>query len=370
MKINLGLIFGGRSGEHEVSLQSAKSIAAVVNKDKYNLLLIPIDKSGNWYLADPSSYLENADDPKTIKLKISADQQIAVVPANNSNEIRRLSDSKVLGKLDVAFSIIHGTFGEDGSIQGYFDMMNVPCVGASVLGSAVGMDKLIAKNILVQEKINVADWFVADKSTDIDTIAKEATRAFGFPVFVKPACSGSSVGVYKAEDFASLKESIIKALRYDVRVLLEKAIKGREIECAILGNDDLIASVPGEIIPTHSFYSYEAKYIDADGAKLEMPAKIPTDVAERVKELAKKTYKALSCSGMARVDMFLTEKGELYLNEINTLPGFTKISMYPKLMDLSGIPYPELIDRLVQLAIDQHKVREENLANVLIASLY
>lgn len=370
MKINLGLIFGGRSGEHEVSLQSAKSIAAAVNKDKYNLLLIPIDKSGNWYLADPSSYLENENDPKNIKLKVNTDQRIAIVPANNSNEIRRLTDSKVLGKLDVAFSIIHGTFGEDGSIQGYFDMMNVPCVGATVLGSAVGMDKLVAKKLLVQESIQVADWLVADKQTDSEKIATEAADRFGFPVFVKPACSGSSVGVYKADNLQSLKESIVKALAFDSRVLLEKAIKGREIECAILGNEDLIASVPGEIIPTHSFYSYEAKYIDANGAKLELPAKLAPHIAEQVKELAKKTYKALSCSGMARVDMFLTDNGELYLNEINTLPGFTKISMYPKLLDLSGIPYSELIDRLVNLAIQQHKEREENLANVLKASAY
>jgi len=370
MKINLGLIFGGRSGEHEVSLQSAKSIAAAVNKEKYDLLLIAIDKSGNWYYVDPSSYLENADDPKNIKLKVSPDQQIAIVPSNNSNEIRRLSDSKVLGKLDVAFSIIHGTFGEDGSIQGYFDIMNIPCIGASVLGSAVGMDKIVAKNLLVQENIKVADWLVADKYSNIEKITQEAASEFNFPIFVKPACSGSSVGVYKAENISSLKESIVKALKFDSRVLLEKAIKGREIECAILGNDELIASIPGEIIPKHSFYSYEAKYIDANGAKLEMPAKISTDIAERVKEMAKKTYKALSCSGMARVDMFLTENGDLYLNEINTLPGFTKISMYPKLMDLSGISYSELIDRLVQLAIEKHKEREENLANVLKVSAY
>jgi D-alanine-D-alanine ligase len=370
MKINLGLIFGGRSGEHEVSLQSAKSIAAAVNRDKYNIHLIAIDKSGNWYLADPLSYLENADDPKNIRLKVLPEQQIAIVPANNSNQIIRLSDGKQLGTLDVAFPIVHGTFGEDGSMQGYFDILNLPCVGANVLGSAVGMDKLIAKKLLIQENISVADWFMADKYTDIDTKAQEIVKAFKFPVFVKPACSGSSVGVYKANNLTELKESIAKALKYDSRVLIEKAIIGREIECAVLGNDELIASIPGEIIPTHSFYSYEAKYIDANGAKLEMPAKISEITAERVKDMAQKAYKALACTGMARVDMFLTENGELFLNEINTLPGFTKISMYPKLMDITGIPYPELIDRLVALAIEQHKEREENLSNVLKASSY
>jgi D-alanine-D-alanine ligase len=370
MKINLGLIFGGRSGEHEVSLQSAKSIAAAVNREKYILYLIAIDKSGNWYLADPLSYLENEDDPKNIRLKIKAEQQIALVPVNNSNQIIRLSDGKNLGKLDVAFPIVHGTFGEDGSMQGYFDILNLPCVGANVLGSAVGMDKLVAKKLLIQENIAVADSFTADKETHIDLKVKEIAEAFKFPVFVKPACSGSSVGVYKAHNPSELKDSIEKALKYDSRVLIEKAIIGREIECAVLGNDQLISSIPGEIIPTHSFYSYEAKYIDANGARLEMPAKISEETAKRVKEMAEKAYKALTCSGMARVDMFLTEDGKLYLNEINTLPGFTKISMYPKLMDISGIPYPELIDRLVDLAIDQHSVREENLENVLKASSY
>jgi D-alanine-D-alanine ligase len=370
MKINLGLIFGARSGEHEVSLQSAKSIAAAVNKNKYNLHLIAIDKSGNWYLADPLSYLENADDPKNIRLKLLPEQQIAIVPVNNSNQILSLSDGRQLGILDVVFPIVHGTFGEDGSMQGYFDILNLPCVGANVLGSAVGMDKLIAKKLLIQENIPVADWLVADKDSDIKSLASQAAKKFYFPVFVKPVCSGSSVGVYKANNLEEIIESIIKALKYDSRILIEKAIKGREIECSILGNDELIASIPGEVIPTHSFYSYEAKYIDANGARLDMPAKLSADVSEQVKDMAKKAYKALSCSGMARVDMFLTDNGELFLNEINTLPGFTKISMYPKLLDLSGIPYPELIDRLVALAIEQHKVREANLQNVLKASLY
>ena len=370
MKINLGLIFGGRSGEHEVSLQSAKSIAAAVNKDKYNLHLIAIDKSGNWYLADPKSYLENADDPKNIRLKVLPEQQIAIIPIDNSNQILRLSDGKQMGNLDVVFPIVHGTFGEDGSMQGYFDILNLPCVGANVLGSAVGMDKLLSKKLLISENIAVADWLVVDKDSDIASQAQEAAKKFGFPVFVKPVCSGSSVGVYKADNLAELEESIVKALKYDSGVLIEKAIIGREIECSVLGNDKLIASIPGEVIPAHSFYSYEAKYLDANGAKLDMPAKLPKAVAEQVKELAKKAYKALSCTGMARVDMFLTENGELFLNEINTLPGFTKISMYPKLLDLSGIPYPELIDRLVSLAIEQHKVREENLENVLKAATY
>jgi D-alanine-D-alanine ligase len=255
-------------------------------------------------------------------------------------------------------------------MQGYFDILNIPCVGANVLGSSVGMDKLVAKKLLLTENIPVADWLVADNSNDIPSTAKEAAEKFSFPVFVKPACSGSSVGVYKAETIEEIIESVSKALRFDTKVLIEKAIKGREIECAILGNNDLVASIPGEIIPNHSFYSYEAKYIDANGARLDIPANIPAETAERVKNMAKKAYKALSCSGMARVDMFLTEGGELFLNEINTLPGFTKISMYPKLIGLTGIDYSDLIDRLVALAIEQHKVREQNLDNVLKESSY
>jgi len=370
MKLNLGLIFGGRSGEHEVSLQSAKSIAAAVNKDKFNLLLLAVDKNGNWFLADKDNYLENEDDPATIKLRVKADQQIALAPDNNSNRITRISDGKNLGHIDVAFPIIHGTFGEDGSLQGYMSMLNIPCVGADVLGSAAAMDKQIAKKLLISEGIPVADCLFANKQSDIQSVAKVAADKFGFPLFVKPACSGSSVGVYKAVNEKELVESIVKALNFDANVLIEKAIIGREIECSILGNSTLIASVPGEVITRHAFYSYEAKYIDANGAQLDMPAKVDSMTAGRIKDLACRSYKALSCSGMARVDMFLTENGELIMNEINTLPGFTKISMYPKLIGLTGIEYPELIDRLVDLAIEIHTQREGFLKNILQAKLF
>jgi D-alanine-D-alanine ligase len=370
MKLNLGLIFGGRSGEHEVSLQSAKSIVGAANMEKYNLLLLAVDKEGNWYLADNNKYLENEDDPARIELNLKTAQRIALAPDNNSNRIVRISDGMDLGHIDVAFPIIHGTFGEDGSLQGYMSILNIPCVGADVLGSAVGMDKLVAKKILINEGIPVADYLLAEKDSNIQTLVHQAIEKFGFPIFIKPVCSGSSVGVYKADNPEELNESIVKALRYDSRVLIEKAIKGREIECSVLGNTALLASVPGEVIPRHSFYSYEAKYIDANGAQLDMPAKVDASTAERIRELASRTYKALSCSGMARVDMFLTENGDLVMNEINTLPGFTKISMYPKLIGLSGITYSELIDRLVDLAIERHNEREDYLKNVLNASLF
>jgi D-alanine-D-alanine ligase len=370
MKRNLGLIFGGRSGEHEVSLQSAASIAKAVNREKFDLFLIALDKQGNWYLADEQDYLEHADDPSRICLKLRPDQQIALVPRNNGNIMLKLADGKEVVALDVVFPIIHGTFGEDGALQGLMAILNLPCIGADILGSAVGMDKVVAKELLIRANIPVADYLLAETGDDLNKIVLQTEQKFSYPVFVKPSCSGSSVGVYKAENAKELKDSVGKALRFDRRVLIEEAIMGREIECAILGNDELTASVPGEIIPRHSFYSYEAKYLDAEGAKLEMPAKISAGTAEMVREMAKQTFKTLSCSGMARVDMFLTGDGRLILNEINTLPGFTKISMYPKLMELSGIPYSQLIDRLADLAVERHQQREKHLHNVLSAGSY
>lgn len=368
MKQNLGLIFGGRSGEHEVSLQSAQSIAKAVNKERYNIYLIAVDKKGDWYLADKENYLKNPNDPAIIELHVKAEQQIAIIPYNNSNRIIQLSTGKHLGHLDVAFPIIHGTFGEDGGLQGFFSILNIPCVGADIAGSAIAMDKLIAKQLLVQAGISVADYLVATERTDISELAIAVEEKIGYPVFIKPACSGSSVGVFKATSLEELKNFVTQALKFDNQVLIEETIDGREIECAILGNEELFASVPGEIIPRHSFYSYEAKYIDAEGASLEMPADIPEDIVTRVKDFARQSYKALFCKGMARVDMFLTKKGNLILNEINTLPGFTKISMYPKLMEISGISYSELIDRLVDLAIEQHKQRELHLQHILSLS--
>ncbi len=370
MKKNLGIIFGGRSGEHEVSLQSARSIANAVNREHFDIFLIAVDKQGSWYLASEDDYLINPDDPAGIQLNLRSDQQIAIIPDSNSNRILQLSTGNDLGSLDVVFPIIHGTFGEDGGLQGFFSILNIPYVGADITGSAVAMDKLVAKKLLLQSGIPVADYFVATKTTDLNSLSIEIEEKFGYPVFVKPVCSGSSVGVFKAFSKKELEKSVTEAIKFDDRILIEEAIEGREIECAILGNDDLLASVPGEIIPKHAFYSYEAKYIDAEGARLEMPANIPDDISLEVKEFAIESYKTLLCKGMARVDMFLTEEGKLVLNEINTLPGFTKISMYPKLIELTGIPYPDLIDRLVELAIDLHNQREKQLQYILSASAY
>lgn len=370
MKRKLGLIFGGRSGEHEVSLQSARSIAGALDREKFELFLLAIDKQGNWYLADEADYLANADDPAKIALSVKEEQRIALVPRNGSNAIINLARGEERGTLDVAFPIVHGTFGEDGSLQGMMAMLNIPCVGADVMGSSLGMDKVLAKEVLIRAGVPVADYILAETNSKPDEIKKQVSQKFAYPVFVKPSCSGSSVGVVKVEGEEELIPAIEKALSYDRQVLIEESIVGREIECAILGNEELFASVPGEIIPRHSFYSYEAKYIDAEGAKLELPARISDAVKVRVQEMAKKTYKALACCGLARVDMFLTQDEQLILNEINTLPGFTRISMYPKLMDLSGIPYTELITRLADLAVVRHAQREQHLKNVLSAGSY
>lgn len=370
MKRKLGLVFGGRSGEHEVSLLSARSIAQALDRKKFDLTLLAVDKSGNWYLADEKNYLVNEEDPKTIRLNLSRDQMISVTPFNRSNKMVRCSDGKDMGRLDVVFPIIHGTFGEDGSIQGFFSVLNIPCVGADVLGSAVGMNKLIAKKLLLEEGIRVADYLYARTTDNLEEVLIEAEEKLGYPVFVKPVCSGSSVGVSKAGNAEELKESIRQALKFDEGVLLEETITGREIECAILGNEELLASGVGEIIPKHDFYSYEAKYIDSEGARLVIPADINEEIVEQVREMAVRTYRGLFCSGMARVDMFLTENNQLVLNEINTLPGFTKISMYSKLMNLSGVTFSSLIEKLVDLAVERHTQRENHLDNVLKVSSY
>lgn len=367
MKRNLAIIFGGRSGEHEVSLQSARAIMAAVDRLKFNVMPVAIDKSGNWYLCDESRYLDHADDPAKISLVVNDSLRIALIPHNGGHKLIKLINGDELHTPDVVFPIIHGTFGEDGALQGYLAMLNIPYVGADILGSSVGMDKIIAKQLLEHHEIPVAPYRIAHRTTDRDQLRKEVEDNLGYPVFVKPSCSGSSVGVYKVESPDELNTAVEKALAFDRRVLIEKAIAGREIECAVLGNEDLKISVPGEVIPRHAFYSYEAKYIDAEGARLDYPADLSEEEILRVQELSVRTYKALSCCGMARVDMFLQKDGALILNEINTLPGFTRISMYPKLMALSGLDFGKLIDRLVDLAMERHQEQAGFLSNILSA---
>ncbi len=351
-RIRVGVIFGGKSAEHEVSLQSARNVIEAIDRDKYEVVLIGIDKSGRWYLCEEGSYLENPDDPRRIRLRTSG-RQLAIALGGQAGQIIDMASGESIGRIDVVFPVLHGPFGEDGTIQGLFKLAEIPFVGASILGSAAGMDKDVTKRLLRDAGIPCARFVVVHRSTASQFKPAEIAAELGMPVFVKPANLGSSVGITKARSAAELARAMECAFEYDDKILIEEYIEGREIECSVLGNEDPVASVPGEIIPTHEFYSYEAKYIDENGAILEIPAKLPPGVVERVQKLAIAAFKALCCEGMARVDFFLRGKDELFVNELNTIPGFTKISMYPKLWEASGIPYPELIDRLITLAIER-----------------
>jgi len=358
-KINIGLVFGGRSGEHEVSLQSAKSIYEALDKDKYNVFLIGIDKQGHWLLGNPANYLLNAQNPKLIALNRSSATSIVPVNKTDSSEIISLQSGKELAKIDVFFPIIHGTYGEDGSLQGMLEILNCAYVGSGVIGSALGMDKDIQKRLLSLAGINVACFMTIMKSQYSKSSLDKIVQKFSLPVFVKPANLGSSVGISKAHNLKELEKAIIDAFKYDTKIMVEEYIKGREIECSVLGNNEPVASVPGEVISNHEFYSYEAKYIDENGAGLKIPADLPEKVVKEVQQTAVKTFLTLECYGFARVDFFLTANNKLYVNEINTIPGFTKISMFPKLFGASGIPYSELLNKLINLALDKKKEKDK-----------
>lgn len=358
-KIRVGILFGGKSAEHEVSLQSAKNVVDAIDKEKYEVSLIGIDKSGKWLLPNKSEFLLNANDPKLIKLNKSNEENVALVP-QSGGELTNLSHQGASSSVDVVFPILHGPFGEDGTVQGLLKLAGVPFVGAGVLGSAVGMDKDIMKRLLRDAGVPTAKFLVLTPEKTISF--EEAKGQLGLPLFVKPANLGSSVGVSKVKNESDFQEALDKAFEYDNKVLVEEFIDARELECAVLGNQNPIASGIGEIIPQHEFYSYEAKYIDEKGALLEVPAQIDSEVVDRIQTLAIQTFKTLSCEGLARVDCFLTKDGKLLVNEINTIPGFTKISMYPRLWEASGISYQELISRLIELALERFE-REKNLKN-------
>jgi len=349
-RLRVGILFGGKSAEHEISLLSAKNVVDALDRDKYEPVLIGIDKSGRWVTSEPSKFLLHAADPKQIALNKAESRGVALVP-QSEGRLTGLDTAGLEQSVDVVFPILHGPMGEDGTIQGLLKLANVPFVGAGVLGSAVGMDKDVMKRLLRDAGLPVPKFlvFVRGKKPVFDEVVKH----LGLPVFVKPANLGSSVGISKAKDEAQFHQAVQDAFRYDGKILVEESIAGREIECAVLGNQDPKASVPGEIIPTHEFYSYEAKYLDENGARLEIPAKLDAASVKRVQEMAVKVFQALSCEGMGRVDFFLTQDGKLYVNEINTIPGFTKISMYPKLWEASGIGYTQLIGRLIDLAIER-----------------
>ncbi len=367
-KLSVGILLGGRSCEHEVSVVSARSVLAAIDRDKYDVHLIGIDKSGRWHLAPTLDQLivgkevNMLPDPQTSTKSASAsNDQVTLDLYHQGNLADAAGQGARLPSLDVIFPILHGTFGEDGTIQGVFEMAGIPYVGCGVAASSIAMDKALAKQVFAAAGIPQSPCLVVTRfewNKDSRGIIDQAITQLGLPIFVKPANMGSSVGVSKAHDREELEKAILLALEFDNKIVVERSMENcQEIECAVLGNQDPIASTVGEIIPGAEFYNYETKYID-DKSETLIPARISDAATLKVRQLAIQAFKAIDGAGLSRVDFFV-ERGtdKVYLNEINTLPGFTPISMYPKMWAASGIPYSELIDRLLALAIEQHQSR-------------
>jgi D-alanine-D-alanine ligase len=360
-KIRVGLIFGGRSGEHEVSVLSANSVMEAMDPTRYEVIPIGITKSGQWMPGVSPKMLVDSKQPEVLPG--------GETPSYISEGSLALDNPKghILGsmtkQLDVIFPILHGPFGEDGTIQGLLELAGLPYVGGGVLASAVGMDKGLMKKVFCQEGLPVGDFVVSlrkDWESNPVSLLEEIESKLGYPCFVKPANLGSSVGISKAHNQEELEQAINLAGEYDRKIVVEAFIEGREIECSVLGNDEPIASVPGEIVPCSEFYDYEAKYVLND-SKLVIPAELPKAVSDEIQSLAVRAFKAIDCAGLSRVDFFVTHKDQqVLINEINTMPGFTRISMYPKLWEASGIPYAQLVERLIQLAIERYRDKERN----------
>ncbi len=364
-RLRVGVLFGGRSGEHEVSLQSARAVMANLERAGYDVVPIGITKQGRWLVSgDPMRALTSGD--------ARGEQAVTMLPEPGhgglvpiGTDMARTQDgaSPGAGAVDVIFPVLHGTYGEDGTVQGLLELANLPYVGAGVLGSAVGMDKVFQKSHWRALGLPIVDfvWTTRKRlAQDLDGELARVEGSLAYPLFTKPANLGSSVGVRKARDRDELRVGLEEAARFDSKLLVERGVDARELECSVLGNDDPIASVVGEIVPNADFYSYRAKYID-QGSRPVIPADIPPETTEEVRRLAVEAFLATGASGLARVDFFLDRgSGKLYLNEINTMPGFTSISMYPKLWEASGISFPELVDRLVQLALERRAEKAGN----------
>ena len=368
-KLRVGVIFGGRSGEHEVSLMSAAGILAAIDKDKYDVVPIGITKAGKWLPPAKATALLTGEAPSAKQDQENGGPGTTLVADPRSRALLTFEQAGRHGAglqaLDVVFPVLHGPFGEDGTVQGFLELANVPYVGAGVLGSALGMDKVKMKEVLRYHGLPVVDWVSFRRwqwREAREACLREASR-FGFPCFVKPANLGSSVGVGKAHNAEELPGAVEEALRHDEKVLVEQFVDGREIEVAVLGNHQPEASIPGEIVPSNEFYDYNAKYVDGKSEE-RIPAPLPPEVTARVREMAVQAFVALECAGLARVDFFVTRgTDEVYVNEINTLPGFTPISMYPKLWQATGVSYRDLVDRLLQLAIERWHERNGAGAN-------
>ena len=358
-KINIGILFGGKSTEHEVSLQSARSVIQVIDQEKYEIILIGIDKNGQWYLCEQEEFLLNEDNPKEIMLKHTG-IPVALALGKSTEQLACFSNPTVYKNIDVIFPILHGAYGEDGTMQGLLKLANIPFVGPSVLGSALGMDKEVAKRLLRDAGIPIAKFLAYQLWEEEEIDFTRVVKKLGLPLFIKPANLGSSVGIHKVKNEEEFIAGVRDAFTFDTKILIEEFVPGLEVECAVLGNERPMSSALGAIIPGQEFYSYDAKYLDDKGATIQIPADISQELAKEIQDMAVKTCKVLCCEGMARVDFFLTKENKVTINEINTIPGFTKISMYPKLWEISGIPYSKLIDRLIQLAQDRF-IREEGI---------
>ncbi len=350
---NIILLYGGRSGEHEVSRISAASVYTHINEDRYNVTLVGITQEGFWYLQDKpekgTGSLSMVENPERL---------VSVVPGGGL-----VCGGKRLS-VDLIFPVLHGTFGEDGTVQGLLECAGVPYAGAGVLGSAIGMDKEVTKRLWLHDGLPVVPFELA-RSQDLaheeslKRVMGKAEERFGLPLFVKPSCAGSSVGASRVNDARKLEDAVRTALSFDTKALIEPCIDAREIECSVIGNADPIAFAPGEIVPSHEFYDYDAKYLDPDGAQLVVPASLQNGAVKEVRDIAVKAYRAVCCEGLARVDFFIDKKnGKIYLNEINTIPGFTSISMFPRMCEASGLPYPELISKIIELGLDRYRERQ------------
>jgi D-alanine-D-alanine ligase len=351
-KLRVGLLFGGRSAEHEVSLASASSIHKALDPARYEVSLIAVDRDGRWRLGSPELPPEATVDGREVSL--------SAVPGANALVATGASGLETAGELDVIFPIVHGRGGEDGTLQGLLELAGIPYVGSGVLGSAVQMDKDTAKRLLRDAELPVLPWEnvrAHELARDPEGTAERALSAIGLPLFVKPANQGSSVGIHKVTSADALLPALRDAARYDVKILCEQGIDAREIEVALLGRDPIEASVPGEIRTGHDFYDYEAKYVDED-TELLVPAPLEPEQTERARELAVRAMAALEGEGLGRADFLLDrDTGDFWINEVNSLPGFTEMSMYPRLWEATGLPYPALLDRLIELAFDRHRDR-------------
>ncbi len=358
-RLRVAVLFGGRSGEHEVSLASAKSVMEAMDEDRYEICPVGITKSGRWIIeGDPMSLLQSGGLEEG-EAGMDMSRALAVV---EGDELAAKGASKArFPDVDVVFPVLHGTYGEDGTVQGLLELADMPYVGAGVLGSALGLDKIAQKAVLSANGLPVVPYLGMPRARwhkTPDDVLREVEEAFAYPVFVKPANLGSSVGITKAHGRDELEAGLHLAARHDRRLLVETAVNAREVECSVLGNDAPQASLPGEVVPCNEFYDYQAKYIDGD-SELQIPADLDAEMVRKIQDMAVCAFLAIDCAGMARVDFFLCrDTGALYVNELNTIPGFTEISMYPKLWEASGLPYPRLIDRLIECALERYEQKK------------